>query len=133
MSPRTVTRSIETNAEPEAVLRILVDPRRIPEWAPAFADRVDADGPGRWNVTKDGAEFSLELAVFSSARTVDYLREIAPGRKSGAHIRVLPLPGGGSVIVMTIPVPRGRPAEEAEATLVQELESLVHLSAVVEP
>ena len=37
------------------------------------------------------------------AGTVDYLREIAPGREGGAYIRVIPRPGGGSVVVMTVP------------------------------
>ena len=35
---------------------------------------------------------------------MDYLREVAPGREGGAYIRAGPRPGGGSVIVMTLPL-----------------------------
>ncbi len=126
---RTVTRSIETDAEPGDLLDLLADGRRIPEWAPAFADRVERDGENGWRVTKDGSDFALEVVAGRSGGTVDYLREIAPGRKGGAYLRVLPRPGGGSVVVMTLPVVAGRTAEGVAAVLNEELPSLVRLAA----
>jgi hypothetical protein len=131
MSARTVTRSAETDVEPDAILKVLTDATLIPQWAPAFADTVEADAQSRqdqWRVSKDGSVFSLQVVVTQPSRTVDYLREIAPGKKGGAYIRVLQRPRGGSVIVMTLPVPSDGDADRAIATLDQELKALVELS-----
>jgi hypothetical protein len=114
--------------EADVILAILQDPRLIPRWAPAFADTVEADTKNRWRVVKGGAAFSLELAISSSSRTVDYLREIAPGKRGGAYIRVLQRPGGGSVVVMTLPVAGGANVEAVTSGLTQELKQLVALS-----
>ncbi len=63
------------------------------------------------------------------AGTVDYLREIAPGREGGAYIRVIPRPGGGSVVVMTVPlIPDTEPAA-ITATLRDELNTLISLAS----
>jgi hypothetical protein len=80
VATRTETRSVETDADPDAVVSLLSDAGRIPEWAPAFADTVRHDGPSMWRATKDGREFELSVAMRRDARTVDYLREVAPGR-----------------------------------------------------
>jgi len=126
---RTVTGSIESGAEPGDLLSLLADASRIPEWAPAFADRVERDDQNGWKVAKDGSVFSLHVGVERAVRTVDYLREVAPGKKGGAYLRVLPRPGGGSVVVMTLPVGAGQTAEGVTAVLNQELASLVRLAS----
>lgn len=106
---------------------LLADPRRIPEWAPAFADRVVGDDRAGWQAFKDGRGFALRVAVDLDAGTVDYLRQVAPGREGGAYIRVVPRPRGGSVIVMTLPLlPDVDPADTA-ATLARELSALASL------
>jgi hypothetical protein len=128
MSERTVTHSIESDAQSDAVQRILTDASRIPDWAPAFADRVERDDENAWQVAKNGNAFTLEVVVGPSSGTVDYLREIAPGRKGGAFLRVLARPGGGSVVVMTLPVPPGQSRDDVAALLKQELASLVKLA-----
>jgi hypothetical protein len=64
--------------------------------------------------------------------TVDYLREVAPGRKGGAYLRVLPRPGHGSVVVMTVPLAPGADSAAVAANLQQELNSLVHLASGAE-
>ena len=125
----TVTGSIETDANPEAILEVLSDPRRLPKWAPGFADRIETDETGRWNVTKGDKTFPIDVVEVASARTVDYLREVAPGKKAGAFIRVLPRLRGGSVIVMTLPIVPGTSAEETTAILDDELQALTRLSA----
>src|SRR5580704_9968248 len=123
-SPRTETRSVETEAGPDAVVSLLADARRIPEWAPAFADEIIGDAESGWRVTKDGRTFSLRVAVSPDAATVDYLREIAPGREGGAYLRAVPRPGGGSVVVMTVPlIPDVNPTDIA-LTLRDELTAL---------
>ena len=128
MADRTVTRAIETDVEADVILAILKDPRLIPRWAPAFADTVEVDTKNGWRVVKDDAAFSLELVISPSSRTVDYLREIAPGKRGGAYIRVLQRPGGGSVVVMTLPVAGGANVEAVTSVLTQELKQLVALS-----
>jgi len=127
VTTRTVTQGAETDAQPDAMLAILMDPRHIPQWAPAFADAVEADGQDGWRVRKDGSAFPFKVVAAQSSRTVDYLREIASGKQGGAYLRVLPRPGGGSVVVMTLPVPAGVNAETVSEILSQELKALIDL------
>ena len=62
------------------------------------------------------------------AGTVDYLREITPGREGGAYLRVVPRPCGGSVLIMTLPVPPGADPAAAALTLENELAALNNLA-----
>jgi len=124
---RTETQSIESDAEPGAVVALLTDPTRIPDWAPAFADAVTGDDQSGWYATKDGRSFTVRVVTKRDAGTVDYLREIAPGREGGAFIRAVPRPGGGSVVVMTLPLATGAEPEAIAATLRDELNALVNL------
>jgi hypothetical protein len=126
MKARTVTRIVETDAEPDAILEVLADARHLPQWAWGFADAVSAGPDEDWLVTKDGRVFSIRVEVERSRGTVDYVREIAPGQKGGAFLRVLPRPGGGSVVIMTLPVSAGDgDATVVAALLDQELRALV--------
>lgn len=122
-----MTQSIEAAAEPAAVVALLADPTRIPDWAPAFADAVTGDDQSGWRATKDGQGFTVRVVTQRDADTVDYLREITPGSESGAFIRVLPRPGGGSVIVMTLPLVPGAEQAAVAATLHDELNALMTL------
>lgn len=122
-----MTQSIESDVAPDAVVALLADPRRIPDWAPAFADAVAGDPQSGWRVFEDGQEFGLRVAVSRDARAVDYLREVAPGREGGAYLRAVPRPGGGSVIVMTLPLPPGSDPATVAATLHDELGVLAAL------
>lgn len=125
---RTHTQSIETGAPVEAVVALLADPTRIPRWAPGFADEVRGDPRSGWQATKDGREFTLRVAAGREAGTVDYLRQVAPGREGGAYIRAIPRPGGGSVITMTLPLLPGVDPADTAATLARELTALVSLA-----
>ena len=129
MNPRSVTQSIEADVEPGTIFELLADPRHIPDWAPDFAGKVTEDGRGGWRVTKNGEVFSIRVVTATTARTVDYLREIVAGREGGAYIRVVPRLGGGSVIVMTLPVPPGGGLEKVTAVLNFELAALARLSS----
>ncbi len=123
----TATRSIESAAAVASVGGLLADPTHIPRWAPAFADSISGDTVSGRRVSKAGRVFSLRVVVNHDSGTVDYLREVAPGREGGAYIRVTPRPGGGSVIVMTLPfLPDVDPADTA-TTLARELIALVSL------
>jgi hypothetical protein len=127
---RTETQSIESAAEPDAVVAFLADPRHIPGWAPAFADTVTGDARSGWTATKDGRDFSLRVPVSADARTVDYLRDIGRGREGGAFLRAVPRPGGGSVILMTLPLLPDVDPADTSATLADELNELARLLAI---
>jgi hypothetical protein len=124
---RTETQSIESRTDPEAIFALLADPRRIPDWAPAFVDAVAEDGQSGWRATKGGRDFTLRVDTKQDAGTVDYLRDIAPGRQGGAYMRVIPRPGGGSVVVMTLPLLPGAERTAVAATLRDELNALVSI------
>ncbi len=126
---RTETQSLESSADPGVVLELLADARNLPDWAPGFADAVSGDVQAGWRVIKDGEEFAVRVAVQRDAGTVDFLREIAPGREGGAYVRVLAGAAGGSVIVMTLPVPADVDRAVVAATLSDELAALSRLAA----
>jgi hypothetical protein len=67
--------------------------------------------------------------VNEDAGTVDYLREVAPGRESGAYLRAVPRPAGGTVIVMTLPLLPDTDPEDISTTLTAELAALAGLLA----
>jgi hypothetical protein len=120
---RAETRSIAIAAPPESVLALVADPRRLPDWAPAFARAVEPDGE-QWRVDGGGAPFRIDVLVSSEHGTVDLVR---PGDPTvGARTRVLPIQGG-SAYVFTIVFPRG--TDEAAiagqmATVETELETV---------
>jgi len=93
---RTETQSAETDAPAADVLAVLTNAARIPQWAPAFADEVSGDSRSGWLVTKDGQAFTLRVAAVPAAGTVDFLREVAPGREGGAYLRVIPRPAAAA-------------------------------------
>ena len=63
------------------------------------------------------------------AGTVDYLREVAPAREGGAYLRAVPRPGGGTVIVMTLPLLPDTDLEDISTTPTAELAALADLLA----
>lgn len=122
--PRTDTQSIETEVTVVDVIALLADPTRIPGWAPAFADSISGDPDAGWQAVKDGGVFTFRVVLQQGAGTVDYLREIAPGREGGAYIRVVPRPRGGSVVTMTLPLLTDVDPADTAATLARELATL---------
>lgn len=128
MVERTVTRTIEGSIERELIFALLKDPARIPEWAPAFADKVLPFGNDSWKVLKLGELFSLTVVIEPRSWTVDYLRTVAPGVQGGAFIRLLPRPGGGTVVTMTLPIPSASDATKVSKVLETELAALLALA-----
>jgi hypothetical protein len=114
-------------AELHGIARVAGDYRK-PNWAPAFVDAVTEDGESGWRATKGGQDFILRVVTKPNAGTVDYLCEIAPGREGGAYMRAIPRPGGGSVVVMTLPLLPDPERTAAAATLGDELNALVSLA-----
>jgi len=121
---RTETQSAETSATVAAVIGVLANPMHIPRWAPDFADRVTGDATSGWRANKGDREFPLRVVVDREAGTAVYLRQVAADREGGAYIRAFPRPGGGSVVVMTLPLlPEVDPAA-TRMTLSRELTAL---------
>lgn len=127
MTQQTETGSQESDAEPDRLFAVLADPMRLPQWAPGFADEVTGSAAAGWQRIKDGGTFPVRVAADPLRRTVDFLREVAPGRDGGAYLRILPRPLGGSVVVMTLPVPGGADPRAVAAILRDELARLVRL------
>jgi hypothetical protein len=128
MNSRTVTGSAETDLEADAIMGILMNPQNIPTWAPSFADHIAAAGANTWNVTKGERTFLLDVVVEQRIGTVDYLRDMPAGGKSGAYIRVVDGPTGGSVVVMTLPIPPDSSYDRVATILDQELNALIRLA-----
>jgi hypothetical protein len=127
MSSQTVTRTLESDFEPKPIYLKLTDASLIPVWAPVFADKVEHVRETTFRITKGSDAFDFELLANEATLTVDYLREMANGRRGGAYIRVMPRPLGGSVVAMTVPIgPNATPAQVG-AVLEKELEALVKL------
>ncbi len=127
---KTVTGSLETDLSADAILEFIGEPGNLPRWAPGFADAVERIEEDRWTIRKGERVFTIEVVVNRSSRTVDFVREIAPGKKGGASLRVLQLPSGGSVIVMTLPVAAGITPEAVTEILNQELKEIARLNSV---
>jgi hypothetical protein len=107
---------------------LIADPRQIPKWAPGFADSVVRLPDSNWRATKNGQPFSLRVATNRDAGTADYLREVLPGREGGAYLRTVPRLGGGSVVVMVLPIVPGTDRTIVAATLRDELDALARLA-----
>ena len=122
-----MTQSVETSVPPDAVVAVLADARHLPTWAPGFVDAVTGDAGSEWVGTKGDQRFAIRVPVDPSAGTVDYLREISPGREGGAYLRAVPRPGSGTVIVMTLPILPGTDQAATAAILTEELSALASL------
>ena len=95
---RSETRTISIAAPPRAVLDVVGDPRRFPDWAPAFARSVRPEGDD-WLVNTGTGEARVRVVVAAEQGTVDVLDAGRPSR--GAFLRVLPN-GEGSELVFTL-------------------------------
>jgi hypothetical protein len=120
---RAETRSIAIEAPPEAVVALIGDGHRLPEWAPAFARAAEPDGE-HWRVDVGGQSVAIDIDVCAAAGTVDLVR---PGdRTTGARLRAI-ASGGGSELLFTILFPRevDEAAVAAQmATVETELETI---------
>ncbi len=97
---RSNTQSISIDAPPEAVLELVADATRLPEWAPDFAHTVRADGAA-WIIGTGDAEVRIVVRVSQIHGTVDFLVPgLPPGVEAGAFSRVV-ANGRGSEYMFT--------------------------------
>jgi carbon monoxide dehydrogenase subunit G len=117
------TRSISIAAPPQAVLALVGDPYRLPDWAPGFATAVEPDGDD-WLIGSGDAQFAITVRVSAEHGTVDLQ---PPGNATfGARMRVLHN-HAGSELVFTLVFPAGADTEVIRAqmeTVEAELETV---------
>jgi hypothetical protein len=95
-SRRTVTQSVESEASRDEVVGVLAEATRIPEWAPAFVDRVTGDARSGWRATKDGRDFALRSwSTRVPARSTTCARSL-PDTRVGLTSGRCPDPGAGA-------------------------------------
>src|ERR1700712_4352385 len=94
----TQTRSIAIDAPPQAVVELLADGNRLPEWAPAFAGEIRAEGDD-WLVGSGEGEFRIRIRSSTELGTVDILS--TEDERTGAFGRVIPN-GDGSEFLFTL-------------------------------
>jgi hypothetical protein len=95
------TRSIAIAAPPDAVVDLLADGDRLPEWAPDFAAEVRAEGD-HWLVGSGDGQFRIRIRGSAELGTVDILS--AEDERTGAFGRVIPN-GDGSEFLFTLLFP----------------------------
>jgi hypothetical protein len=95
---RTGHRSLGIAAAPAEVHAYLAEAGNLPAWAPGFASRVSRSGAS-WLVSRDGAEFTIDVLVEPRSGTVDFVA--AGDHARGLFTRVLPN-GEGSEVVFTL-------------------------------
>jgi hypothetical protein len=117
------TRSISIAASPEAVLAVVGDARRLPDWAPAFATAVEPHGD-HWLIGSGDAQFPIAVRVSAEHGTVDLVSTTDPTR--GAFTRVVHNQDG-SEYLFTLSFPAGTDPEAIRAqmeTVESELETV---------
>jgi hypothetical protein len=121
-SGRAEVRAIVIDASPDAVVALLRDGHRLPDWAPSFAQRAEPDGDV-WCVN---GEQRMAIRVAAQARTVDFVSPVAP---VGLFTRTIPIPRG-CACVFTMYFGDGTETaaiEEQLAVMEQELETVRRL------
>jgi hypothetical protein len=98
MINRAEHRSLGVAAAPAKVHAYLADASNLPSWAPAFASSVSPSGAS-WLVSRDGAEFAIDVLADQRSGTVDFVA--AGDHARGLFARVLPN-GSGSEVVFTL-------------------------------
>ncbi len=129
MFSQTVTRTAESDHDPDKLYSVMSRAENIPRWAPLFASSIESIGDGSYNATQSGVTFRIEVALHASARAVDYIREMPDGKRGGAYLRVMPRPLGGSTVTITVPIARNTTEADVSKILEQELAALVLLAS----
>lgn len=126
---RGETETIAIAAPLAAVLAVIADPLRLPEWAPAFATAVTPEDD-LWRIDQgEGTTFLVDVAVHAPAGTVDLLRPNDPSR--GARLRAL-TSGTGTELLFTILFPPAAPEEAVTAQMAVVAEELRTVRALAE-
>jgi hypothetical protein len=127
---RGATEAIAIAAPPAAVLAVVADARRLPEWAPGFATAVTPEGD-LWRIDQgNGTTFLIDVAVHEPTGTVDLLRP-GGGPSFGARLRALSS-GTGTELLFTILFPPATPDDAVTAQMAVVAEELRTVRALAE-
>jgi hypothetical protein len=124
----TQTRSIAVDAPPEAVVELLADGSRLPEWAPAFAGEARAE-EDHWLIGSGDEQFRIRIRSSTELGTVDILSP--EDDRTGAFGRVIPN-GEGSEFLFTLLFPPDTDGEAIEAQMKVVDEELARVRALAE-
>ena len=99
MQARTL--DVVLSAPRDAVFRLLADVEALPRWAAAFCERVDLIDGG-WLALTGAGEFFCEIEADDRTGVIN-LRLAMAGEPPGLMpLRVLALPGGGTLVTLTL-------------------------------
>jgi hypothetical protein len=121
---RSDTQTISIDAPPVAVVALVGDPLRLPDWAPDFARAVRRDGEA-WLVEQQGGEpLRIRVRVNAELGTIDFLVAGLPaGVEVGAFSRVV-ANGRGSEFGFTQFLADDADLEQRRAVVASELETV---------
>ena len=95
------TLDVILSAPRDAVFRFLADVEALPRWAAAFCERVDLVDGG-WLALTGAGEVFCEVEADDRTGVID-LRLAMGGEPPGLiPVRVLALPGGGTLVTLTL-------------------------------
>ncbi len=95
------TLDVVLSASRDDVFRLLADVEALPRWAAAFCERVDLIDGG-WLALTAAGEFFCEVEADDRTGVID-LRLAMGGEPPGLMpLRVLALPGGGTLVTVTL-------------------------------
>ena len=126
---RVETRSVSIAAPPDAVLRVVGDPTRLPVWAPRFARSATPAGGDQWLIDDGESQFAIDVRVGAEQGTVDLIPPTT--RTAGAFTRVVPN-GDGSEYVFTLLFPPGAPDDAVHRQMGVVEEELATVRALAE-
>ncbi len=121
---RAETRTTSISAPPDQVFALLSNARRLPEWAPAFAQAVTHEHDDIWEVQTERGELRTAVRAAAAPRTVDIVSADAPHR--GLFARVVPNLSG-SELIFSLFFPDGTEQATIDAqmqTIVEELHAV---------
>jgi hypothetical protein len=99
MQIRTI--SVSVSASRDTVFNFLANIENLPKWATEFCERLELRR-GRWWAYTSRGEMLVELSAHDGTGVIDLCAGPAPDRLGLLPIRVLPLPGGGSLVSVTL-------------------------------
>lgn len=98
---KTHTLDVVLSAPRDAVFRMLADIEALPRWAAAFCERVDLVNGG-WLALTGAGEVFCEIEADDRTGVID-LRLAMGGEPPGfMPLRVVGLPGGGTLVTLTL-------------------------------
>jgi hypothetical protein len=90
------TRTQSIAAPPAAVLAVVADGARLPDWAPAFAPAAEHERDDRWLIGTGEGRFAIRIRADHASGTVDLLSPDDP--TLGAFLRVVPNREGSELL-----------------------------------